>query len=63
VHAARYSSTVEESYSARHVEEPVREGAEYFASPASAAQRRYEALRAYFQGSGVFRSYPVMSGM
>jgi hypothetical protein len=26
----------------------VREGAEYFADPASAAQRRYEALRAYF---------------
>jgi len=26
----------------------VREGAEYFTSPASAAQRRYEALRAYF---------------
>ena len=26
----------------------MREGAEYFANPASAAQRRYEALRAYF---------------
>jgi transposase len=28
--------------------EPVREGAEYFTDPAGAAQRRYEALRAYF---------------
>jgi predicted DNA-binding protein YlxM (UPF0122 family) len=26
----------------------LREGAEYFTAPAGAAQRRYEALRAYF---------------
>jgi hypothetical protein len=48
MNVAYYDATVVLRYSVRRAEILVRDGAEYFTVPAGAAQRRYEALRAYF---------------